>query len=386
MWILPYFVSLAVIAPAVAGATISNTVVLSRGERILYRTAAPIAIVSLQGGAKPKTAPFRFEPEQYAQTIGITGLREGEATLLVEDTTERVGETVRVVVVPKNLETAFRLVSEQFASGTGGIGTADVLIAPPNVVIAGTAFSLAEMGRCVDAEKSPSVICAARLASVAAVVGQDPIPQARASVRVELQPSAGTAAPAEWRTTVRIGDVPVVALQSGDFTSSVARSATAVRALNRALAGWTKNAEAGLSFPATFAVQNNAGRYEFGIQWNQTQGARGENFLAIGSSELVASEVGADSGRILDWHLAVLTDAFRLYTLARPPLHTAGRSENGLQRLYSNALKVGNGDLTRTTCAQALARSFVSLQWSGGNDPLAALLTRIPDDFQRTSR
>jgi hypothetical protein len=386
MRILPYFMSLAVIAPAVAGPTISNTVVLSRGERIAYRTAAPIAIVSLQGGAKPKSAPFRFEPEQYAQTIGITGLREGEATLLVEDTTEHVGEMVRVVVVPKNLETAYHQVSEQFAAGTGGIGPPDVLIAPPNVVITGTAFSLAEMGRCVDAEKSPSVICAARLASVAAVVGQNSIPQARASVSVERQSSTSPSTPTEWRTILRIGDVPVVALQSGNFTSSVARSATAAHTLNRALAGWAKNAESNLTFPATFAVQNIAGRYEFGIQWNQTQGARGENFLDIQSSELLASEVGADSGRILDWHLAVFTDAFRLYTLARPPLRTAGRSENGLQRLYSTALKVGNGDLTRTNCAQALARSFVSLQWSGGSDPLATLLTRIPDDFQRTSR
>lgn len=386
MRILPCFVSLAVIAPAVAGPTISNIAVLSRGERIVYRTAAPIAIVSLQGGASAKSAPFRFEPEQYAQTIAITGLREGEATLLVEDTTERVGETVRVVVVPKNLATAYRQVSEQFAAGTGGIEPADVLIAPPDVVITGTAFSLPEIRRCMDAEKVPSVICAARLASVAAVVGQDPIPEARASVRVERQSSAGAAAPTDWRTTVRIGDVPVVSFQSGDFTSVVARSASAARTLNRALTGWAKNAELGRPFPATFAVQINAGRYRLGIQWNQTQGVRGEDFLDISSSELPASEVGADSGRILDWHLAVLTDTFRLYTMARPPLRTAGRRENGLQRIYSNALKVANGDLTRTNCTQALARSFVSLQWSGGADPLATLLTRIPDDFQRTQR
>jgi hypothetical protein len=341
MRLLRTIVPLALVAPALAAAPLASTVVLGKGERVTFRTAAPIAIVTVQGGVPPRNVPFKFQPEQYQQTIAITGLREGEATLLVEDTTEKIGETVRVIVAPKALEDAYHETAGQFET---------VQIAPPHVVIGGTLYSAAEMSRCAMAETA-TVICAARMASVAAVVGQDPIP-VRASADVQ-----GTTA------VLRIGDVPVVSMQSTDVNSLAGRTATAASVLNKAIAGWTRNADSGMPFPATFNAHQSGGRYQLTIEWNQMQGSRGETFLDVAPAEL-----GASADAIVGWDLAVMTDAFRLYTLVRPPLRATP-----LQTLYNNALKLA-GELTRANVAQALARGFVSLQWSTGADPFATLL------------
>ena len=362
-----------------AGAVpVRRTVVLTVGERITYEASAPISIVSLQPGAQPQAKPVvRYQPEQYGRTIGITGLVQGEAVLLVQDTAEQLADVVHVVVASATLQAAYRRTVEQWrASSNDDI---EVHAAPPLVVIAGTAYSARTLERCAAAESAKSpVVCAMRLAPVVSVVGSG-CAEPRASL--ELVPPSAEGG--RWNCTIRIADVPVLAVTADDVTRILNVAGNAVRQLNRALLEWRKNAASGTRFPTTFTSAMSGDGYELSVQWSARQGRRGERLTTLRSSEFVLGSASGDPSRALAWEVALLTDVFRLYTLGRAPATAVSRGEGGLEQFYRTALRLAGGSFEDWNCAAPFARSFVSLRWSTGAVPLQTLATRIPDDFRQ---
>lgn len=359
---------------------LSRTVVLGRGERMVYQTAAPITIVSLQHSGSPGSRPIvAFAPQQYGRTITIAGMNEGEATLLVEDTAETLAEVVRVIVVPKSFRTVYdRTVEEWTAFGGHG---ADVLAAPPVIVIGGTVFSQRIEDLCERQQSArPSIVCAARLAGVSSVVGND---CAKARANLDLYSTASTAETGggRWTAVVRIADVPVLTLSGDNFARLLRLAAGSVRSLNRALDEWRQNASAGRQFPATFGTRQSGDEYEIDAQWTSRQGTRGEPLVRFRASDLPLAANSGEMARALAWEVALLTDVFRLYTLARAPMRTRSERDTALDLLYRNALKLG-GSLADRNCTSSLARSYVSLCWSTGIEPFETLSTRVPEGFR----
>jgi hypothetical protein len=347
-----------VCAVSADAAPLNRTVVLGRGERMVYQTSAPIAVVSLQRSGVRTTRPVvAFAPQQYQRTMTIAGVNEGEATLLVEDTAEKVAEVVRVIVVPKAFRAVYERTADEWAASGGR--REDVIPAPPVIVIVGTAFSERIVERCEREQQVRSpVVCAARLAGASSVVGND-CAKARASLEIVPVPTAETES-GRWNAVVRIAEVPVLTLSGNDFALLLRLAAGSVRTLNRALDEWRINADAGRQFPATFNTRQSGDEYEIAVQWTSRQGTRGAP---------------------LAWEVALLTDIFRLYTLARAPQRTHAGGDTVLDQLYRNALKLG-GNLTDWNCASSLARGYVSLRWSTGADPFETLSTRVPDGFR----
>lgn len=360
------------------GAPVRRTVVLTLGERIVYEASAPISIVSLRGGAQPQTKPVvRYQPEQYGRNVVITGLVQGEAMLLVQDTAEHLSDLVHVVVAPKAFQAAYRQTVEQWrASSNDDI---EVHAAPPLVVIAGTAYSAGTLERCAAAEspKSP-VVCAVRLAPVVSVIGSG---CAEPRANLDLVPPAAEGG--RWSSTIRIADVPVFAISGDGATRTLNVAGSAVRTLNRALVEWRKNAQSGLGFPTTFTSAMSGDGYELSVQWSVKQGRRGERLAALRASEFTLAGASGDPSRALAWQVALLTDVFRLYTLGRAPANIVSRGQDSLEQFYRTALRLAGGSFDDWKCAAPLARSFVSLRWSTGAVPLQTLATRIPDEFQQ---
>lgn len=360
-----------------AAAPLRRTIVLGRGDRLVYETSAPISIVSLRNaGPAPKRPLIRYEPEQYAQTITITGLAEGEVTLLVQDTTERLVEIVRVLVAPPAFQKIYRQTDAEWRSlAQEGV---TVLAAPPRVVIGGTVFSPRAIERCVAAEAAqPAVVCAARLAPAALALGSECIP-ARASL--ELAPVAPGDDNSRWSGVVRISDVPVLALETENLQHLLDVAGTATRNLNGALAEWRDNATRGRRFPVTFSSRVSGDGYEIAGQWTAAQGSRGRPLLKLSTGDWPLN-VSTDPSRALEWEVALLTDVFRLYTLGRSPVMTSPRRDSPLGRLYTTAVKLAGGNVSDWNCATSLTRGYVSLRWSTGTDPLQTLATAVPDDF-----
>jgi hypothetical protein len=361
-------------------APLNRTVVLGRGERMVYQTATPIAIVSLQHSGSPSRRPIvAFAPQQYGRTITIAGVNEGEATLLVEDTAETLAEVVRVIVAPKSFRTLYdRTVEEWTASGGRA---ADVIAAPPVIVISGIVFSSRVVELCDRAQNvHPSIVCATRLAGVSSVVGDD-CAKARANLDIVATPSTVETGDRRWTAVVRIADVPVLTLSGDDFARLSRLAAGSVRTLNRALDEWRRNAAARRQFPATFSTRQTGDEYEIDAQWTSRQGTRGEPLVRFRAGELPLAASSGGMARALAWEVTLLTDVFRLYTLARAPMRTGSEHDTALDLLYKNALKLG-GSLTDWNCNSSLARSYVSLRWSTGIEPFETLSTSVPEGFR----
>jgi hypothetical protein len=169
---------------------------------------------------------------------------------------------------------------------------------------------------------------------------------------------------------------------SGDnFARLLSLTAGSVRSLNRALDEWRSNATAGRQFPATFSTRQSGDEYEIDAQWTSGQGTRGEPLARFRAGDLPLAASSGEMPRALAWEVALLTDVFRLYTLARAPMRTRSERDTALDLLYKNALKLG-GNIADRNCTSSLARSYVSLRWSTGIEPFETLSTRVPEGFR----
>lgn len=367
------------------------SLVLYPGQELTYIASAPLLTVNA-GSQKAVATTF----EQYGTRIQLRAKALGDATLLCEHADNRIGEIVAVTVVPKaRFDVHQRALNA--LRGIEGLTPADVVVAG-DVVVTGNVYSQADLDRCIALERAePSLVCGARLSSAAAIVTPAMGYAARANIEAGWEAEAFTAADAAggevtptWTVTVRLGDVPVFHAESTDRARLLTTAARLTRKLNGVIAAWRAESETkGTPYPVTFRSRSRADGFEWFAHWSFRHGSAGEALVTIPLNDLagVAAEAGVAPDLLVQWWLALLHDAFRLYFMAERPVRTVANASDAspLVRLYQSALRLRGTELDDYTAQVAVARAWFALALSTGRDPFEKLLSAPPADFAVSS-
>lgn len=388
-------------------AKVRKTVVMAVGQTITLPTRAPVTTISTPPNTNEgKQQVVRYIFEQYDQAVTLQALKLGEAKLLIEGADSRIGEVLNVVVTSKELAERHRYAVGSLA-GIAGIDEQDVHVAGDRIVVTGEVYSLTDLNRCsaLAAADAPAqmhrgrrpaparnrIICLTRLSSAAPAIFPDRgyIPAVSLQVEEQIVPLSGANTPggedvSMWSSIVRLGDVPVLMMDSGERATLIRRVADLADNLGRASAEWRAAAEKDQVYPTVFQARSAGGRYEISMVWRFDQGERGEPLIQFTPQEVQRASIraGGASDRLVAWWTALLQDSFRLYYLAQRPSGTLSASANDpLMPVYENAVRLANGKFERTNSSVAVARGYYALKVSTGRDPFEDLLTRPPADF-----
>ena len=389
-------------------AKVRKTVVMAMGQTITLPTRAPVTTISTPPNTNEgKQQVVRYIFEQYDQAVTLQALKIGEAKLLIEGADSRIGEVLNVVVTTKELAEKHRYAVGSLA-GIVGIDEQDIHLAGDRVVVTGEVFSLTDLNRCsaLAAADMPAaatrgrrrpappknrVICLTRLSSAAPAIFPDRgyIPAVSLEVEEQIVPLADSTTPggegiSMWSSVVRLGDVPVLMMDSGERAQLIRRVADLADNLGRASAEWRAAAEKGEVYPTVFQARSAGGRYEISMVWRFDQGTKGEPLIQFAPQEVQRASIraGGAGDRLVAWWTALLQDSFRLYYLAQRPSGILSASANDpLMPVYEHAVRLADGKFERTNSSVAVARAYYALKASTGRDPFQDLLTRPPADF-----
>ncbi|HUF17353.1 MAG TPA: hypothetical protein VMS12_04825 [Thermoanaerobaculia bacterium] len=400
---LVVFSAVSVIA---APAKVRRTVVMAQGEKLTLPTRSPVTTISSpQGTNQGMQQVVRYVFQQYDQSVLLDAVRIGEAKLLIEGTDSRIGEVLNVIVTNKDMAARHRNVVGTLA-GVVGITSEDVHIAGDLIVVTGEVFSLTDLNRCValaaqtaappargmarTPHRSP-VACLTRMSSAAPAIFPDRgyIPAISLEVEEQIVPLSDANTPggegeSMWSAVVRLGDVPVLMMDSSERATLIQRVANLAGNLSRASAEWRAAAEKNEVYPTVFQARSSGGRYEISMVWRFDQGTRGESLIQFTPQEVqrASMRAGGASDRLVAWWTALMQDSFRLYYLAQRPSGTLSSSANDpLLPVYESAVRLADGKFERTNSAVAVARGYYALKTATGRDPFEDLLTRPPADF-----
>lgn len=388
-----------------APAKARRTVVMAQGDKLTLPTRSPITTITSPAGTNEgRQQVVRYVFEQYDQSVILEALRTGEAKLLIEGTDSRIGEVFNVIVTSKDLAARHRNVAGILA-GVVGISSEDVHLAGGRVVVTGEVYSVADLNRCgaIGApmmaggrgrNRTPprsSVACLTRLSSAAPAIFPDRgyIPAVSLEVEEQVVPLSDANTPggegtSMWSATVRLGDVPVLTMDSSERSALIDRVAILAEHLSRASAEWRAAAEKGEVYPTVFQARSSGGRYEISMVWRFDQGTRGETLIQFTPQEVQRASVraGGASERLVAWWTALMQDAFRLYYLAQRPSGTLSASaRDPLLPIYESAVRLADGKFERTNSSVAVARGYYAMKAASGRDPFQDLLIRPPADF-----
>lgn len=385
--------------------------VMYKGEQLVFTTADSIATVTSPPGTNQAPNEIvRFVFEQYDRNIALQALKVGEVKLLVENTDSQIGEIVHVMVTEKATADRYRYVAGAM-TGIQGIGADDIHVAGDQVIVSGNVYSVPDLARCTALETQrlavagptpkprrgtppplPKILCMARLSSGAPAVypqlGYTPAVNVainETAAAVSGGPTAGVEGSSQWNATVRLGDIPVLSLNSPDRSQLISRVAQFAKKLDRALAEWKTQAESNRIYPTTFNARLVSGTYEIAMTWKYDQGRYGEPLIQMTPEELQQASLrsGGGSDRLIQWWSGILQDSFRLYFLASRPSRTLSSAGQGpLLPLYSNALRLSGANFEKGNAPVAIARAYFAMKSVATKDPFEQLLTQPPADFQ----
>jgi len=382
-----------VVALALDAAPTRKMVVLYPGHQVTYSTDYTLLTVEPPESLKASTnAAVQYGFEQYGQTVVLKGRKSGYGKLLLEKADSNIGGVLHVVVTDKTTYQAYQRILTEL-TGVDGISADTILVTDGRVLIGGAVYSKADLDRCVGFEKAfrkPKVTCAARLSSAVNVVF--PAEQYDVRASVETKETADPIAGGEdrglegeslWTVTVRLGDVPVLGMESRQLSSFVPRIASFCDELDTVIQQWTADtAKKKVPYPATFSAVRTSSGYELRGQWRFTQGSRGSLLAKVTADDVVSFGV---PGRAVNWWAAILQDTFHLYFLAERPARTlSATSPMPLVDLYDNAVRI-EPTFSKENARSALSRSYFSILSSTGTDPFDQLLVQVPTDFKESS-
>ena len=384
-------IALLMFASTLAAKPLRRSVVLAVGEQQVYTSGATIATVTTPAGISASVVTYA--PEQYGNNITLRATRKGETKLLIESTESKIAEVLRVIVGDKVTVDRYRFVTGSLA-GVEGLSASDVHLAGNSVVITGTVFSPNDLQRCraleTSAPKNAPTRCVAALSDAVPAVSETLGYDAAANLIVEEQPlpapaggMEGSEGDSQWRATLRLGDVPILTMQSANRSDMVMRAAQFASKLNQISSDWKIAADQARQYPATFSVKAIPNGYNIVGQWKFDQGTKGEPLIALHPDELQAATMQSGGGveRLVQWWAALLQDSFRMYNMASLPALSASAANSPLRATYEHAVALHKGQLDRTSAAPSIARAVAAQRWSSGLDPFASLLTSIPSDF-----
>lgn len=383
------FAALLLLPPAAMAAPRHTSLVLYPGQELTYASAAPLlTVTTLAEGKRSLAVTF----DQYGTRIQMIAKAIGNATLLCEHADNRIGEIVTVTIVPRKLFDLHQR-SLNALRGVEGLSAEDITVAE-DVVVAGDIYSQADLERCLALERdSPSIVCSARLSSAAAIVAPSLGYAARANLETHWDAAAygaenagGPASAPKWTVTVRLGDVPVFRGVSADRVRLVATAARMTRKLNTVIAGWRKETEQkGTAYPVKFRARPHRGGFELTALWSFGHGSTGDVLATPLLDDLapVAAEAGMTPDRLVQWWLALMEDAFRLYFMAERPVRAgASATSSPVLRLYESALRLRRAELDPHNAPTAVARAYFAMRLASARDPFEALLRAPPADFR----
>ncbi len=389
-----------------APAKVRRTVVMAQGEKVTLPTRAPVTTITTPAGTNEgKLQVVRAIFQQYDQSVTLEAVKLGEAKLLIEGTDSRIGEVLKVIVTSKDLAARHRNVVGIMA-GVAGMSSEDIHIAGDRIVVTGEVFSLTDLNRCgaIGSQTAPPpargrarrparspVVCLTRMSSAAPAIFPDRgyIPAVSLDVEEQIVPMSDANAPggegeSMWSAVVRLGDVPVLMMDSSERSTLIQRVANLAENLSRASAEWRAAAEKNEVYPTVFQARSSGGKYEISMVWRFDQGTRGEPLIQFSPQEVQRASIraGGASDRLVSWWTALLQDSFRLYYLAQRPSGTLSASTNDpLLPIYESAVRLADGKFERTNSSVAVARGYYALKAATGRDPFEDLLTRPPADF-----
>jgi hypothetical protein len=380
------------LAPLAPAAPRYVALVLYPGQQLTYAAAAPLLTVN--AGAQQKR-PVTFTFDQYGTRIQLVARTAGTATLLCEYADNHIGEIVSVSVVPRKLYDLHQRTLNALR-GVEGLSGDDVMAAG-DVVVTGKLYAQGDLERCLSLERetardTPHVVCGARLSSASAIVTPGLGYTARANLEAQSDVATfganGTDA-LTWTVTVRVGDVPVFRAVSSDRTRVVGTAGRLAHKLNGVIDAWRAQTEQkGTAYPVTFRAKPRADGYEVTALWSFAHGTTGDVLATLSLDDLapVAAGAGVTPDRLVQWWLALLEDAFRLYFMAERPVRAgANATSSPVLSLYQSALKLRHAELDPHTAPTAVARAWFALRLASGRDPFENLLTTPPPDFVRSA-
>ncbi len=388
-----------------APAKLRRTVVMAQGESVTLSTRTPITTIGSPLGTNTgQQEVVRYVFQQYDQSVVLQAVRMGEAKLLIEGTDSRIGEVINVIVTNKDVAARHRNVVGTLA-GVVGITSEHVHVAGDRIVVTGEVYSLADLNRCaaIGAQQAPAakrghrtpprspVVCLTRMSSAAPAIFPDRgyIPAISLEVEEQIVPLSDANTPggegeSMWSAVVRLGDVPVLMMDSSERATLIQRVANLAENLSRASAEWRAAAEKNEVYPTVFQARSSGGRYEISMVWRFDQGTRGESLIQFTPQEVqrASMRAGGASDRLVAWWTALMQDSFRLYYLAQRPSGTLSSSANDpLLPVYESAVRLADGKFERTNSSVVVARGYYALKTATGRDPFEDLLTRPPADF-----
>lgn len=367
------------------------SLVLYPGQELTHAAAAPLLTVNtIAGGKSPLVVKF----DQYGTRIQLLARSIGNATLLCEYSDNQVGEILSVSIVPRKLFDLHQR-SLNALRGVEGLGPEDITVAG-DVVVTGLLYSQGDLERCLALEReSPSIVCAARLSSAAAIAAPSLGYAARANLESRWDAatygadSGDSAFAPKWTATVRLGDVPVFRGISSDRARLVGTAARFTRRLNSVITEWrTETERKGTPYPVTFRAKPRGNTFELTALWSFGHGSKGDALATLSLDDLapVAAAAGVTPDRLVQWWLAALEDAFRLYFMAERPVRAgATAATSPLLRLYQSALRLRHAELDPYSAPTAVARAYFAMRLSSARDPFETLLTTPPPDFARSA-
>ena len=373
---------LLLIVPCAMAVPRNVPVVMHPGQELTYSAAAPLLTVTFgAGNARPVSMTF----DRYATRIQLTAKTVGTATLLCEHADNRVGEIITVTVVPQRLYQLHQRVLNALG-GVEGLTATDITVTD-RIIITGNVYAQSDLERCIDLERGEkSLVCGARLSSAAAFVTPGMGYNARANVEMEwLATDMAAADAATWRVTVRLGDVPVFAAVSRDRARVLTTAGALARKLNEMVVAWRAETDRkGMAYPVVFRSRKSAGGVDIVSTWSTGQGSAGQTLVTLPLEHLadIAGEARLDPERLVQWWLAILQDAFRMYFMAERPIRATA---SPLVELYQTALRLRRAALDERSAQTALARAYFGTQLAHGRDPFAKLLITPSADFMTSS-
>ncbi len=392
LWIL--LLTLGGVLAAPAQEPLRKQVVMYKGQVLSYVAAAPLITIQSPPSLKAETARLlSVHFDQYGQNVVLKGNREGYTKLLLEKTDSTIGEVLHVVVTDRKTWDRYRNVVAEI-SGIEGLNEEDVMVAGREVLITGNTWGTADEERCLKTagslpSKGTRVACAAHLSHAAPVIHPDRGWTARpaASLRESWQSlsggdTRGMESESRWTLRLFLGDVPVIALESGDRADLISRAVSYCGQMNDAIAEWSRDgARRKVYFPGTFQSRKTGSSWEIRMQWKFDQGTRGGLLVPVTAEQMQGAGAAESPERLVRWWVALLQDSFRLYYLAQRPAETLDGDGSGpLVELYEQALKV-NPEFNRESAPVALARAAFALDATTGNPLFESLLTQPPAHF-----
>ncbi|HYH09655.1 MAG TPA: hypothetical protein VEK11_21580 [Thermoanaerobaculia bacterium] len=352
------------------------SLVMYPGQSMTY--AASAALLTVRPAAASKAVSFTFD--QYGTRVQLLAREAGRITLLCEHADNQIGEVLNVVVVARKLHDDHARAANSLR-GIEGLRAEDVLVGDV-VYVTGELYSQADLDRCLTLERNSStIVCAARLSSAAVVVA--PALGYTARANMEVRPETQSSGDAQWLVTVRLGDIPVFSAVSANREKIVTTAGRLTRKLNAMISAWrTQSEQKGAMFPVSFRSRAAEDKYELVASWSLRHGSSGDLLTAAPLEEIapVATAAGATPDRLVQWWMALLGDAFRLYYMAERPVRGGTASESPLLKLYENALRLRRAQLDPYTAPPAVARAYFAMRLASASDPLETLLTTPPSD------